>query len=127
MNFEMLGRKVSSKQSLLPAFTDSGKCIEGNQNECENVERTGIPTLVQVCPVQATTQMMTRNVLKQQALQTANLCVFGNFIAIKFFNHSQASFMIGMVIGEVVLVDRTCCVACFSQFPILFVIKLDKG
>jgi pantothenate kinase type III len=46
-------------------------------------------------------------VLKQQALQTAKSCNFGDFTAIELFNHTQAAFLIGMVVGEVVVVERT--------------------
>jgi hypothetical protein len=42
---------------------------------------------------------MTRNVLKQQAMETAQQCLFGDFIAVEVFNHHEASFMIGMVVG----------------------------
>ena len=94
-------------EAKLASCFNCAKCIQGIQNECENVERTGIAKIVQVRPVQAATRMMTRNVLKQQALHTANSCSFGDFIAFELFNHTQAAFMIGMVVGEVISVEST--------------------
>jgi hypothetical protein len=43
---------------------------------------------------------MTRNVLKQQAIEIARKSVFGDFIAVEVFNNAEFSFMIGMVIGS---------------------------
>jgi hypothetical protein len=54
----------------------------------KNIDQVGIPILSKVVSAQIDigTQVMTRNVLKQQAMHTAEQCVFGDFIDVEVFN-----------------------------------------